>query len=213
MHATNGNGIVKSNSMVDVSMGESENDSDASPKKPASRGKTKGKKAPPTKRAKKDISDGESDFAADSEDEKPKKKARAPKAKAKAKVKKEDDDASDDDDDKPLVKKPAKRSVKDEDATSASTETKPKKARAKKEKTESSSQKKKKAKDGDGEEEEVYKWWEEDPNGDGSVKWNTLEHSGVLFPPPYEPLPSAVKMKYNGGLINAHSYDTRLSAL
>ncbi|KAF9029059.1 hypothetical protein BDZ89DRAFT_1112826 [Hymenopellis radicata] len=31
-----------------------------------------------------------------------------------------------------------------------------------------------------------------------SVKWNTLEHSGVLFPPPYEPLPSSVKMKYNG---------------
>ncbi|KAJ1547720.1 DNA topoisomerase 1 [Cladochytrium tenue] len=30
---------------------------------------------------------------------------------------------------------------------------------------------------------------------DGEVKWSTLEHNGVLFPPPYEP--HGVKMKYN----------------
>ncbi|KAI9611858.1 hypothetical protein KEM48_004365 [Puccinia striiformis f. sp. tritici PST-130] len=29
-------------------------------------------------------------------------------------------------------------------------------------------------------------------------KWKTLEHNGVLFPPDYEPLPSHVKMKYDG---------------
>ncbi|EGN99732.1 hypothetical protein SERLA73DRAFT_106466 [Serpula lacrymans var. lacrymans S7.3] len=47
--------------------------------------------------------------------------------------------------------------------------------------------------------EEVYRWWEaQQANGDGEEKWQTLEHSGVIFPPPYEPLPSHVKMKYNG---------------
>ncbi|QSL64191.1 hypothetical protein MERGE_000346 [Pneumocystis wakefieldiae] len=46
-------------------------------------------------------------------------------------------------------------------------------------------------------EEEDYKWWEQQ-QGDGTIKWKTLEHNGVLFPPPYEPLPSYVKMKYKG---------------
>ncbi|KAJ3222208.1 DNA topoisomerase 1 [Clydaea vesicula] len=48
---------------------------------------------------------------------------------------------------------------------------------------------------GEGEEEsEEYKWWLE--SVDDSVKWQTLEHSGPLFPPPYEP--HGVKMKYDG---------------
>jgi DNA topoisomerase-1 len=34
--------------------------------------------------------------------------------------------------------------------------------------------------------------------GDGSIKWETFEHNGVLFPPPYVPLPKDVKMKYDG---------------
>ena len=42
-----------------------------------------------------------------------------------------------------------------------------------------------------------FKWWEAD-NNDGSVKWNTLEHNGVMFPPPYVPLPKNIKMKYDG---------------
>lgn len=42
-----------------------------------------------------------------------------------------------------------------------------------------------------------YKWWEQGEN-DGSVKWTTLVHNGVLFPPPYVPLPKHVKMKYDG---------------
>lgn len=46
-------------------------------------------------------------------------------------------------------------------------------------------------------EAEMYKWWEENKDDD-SKKWTTLEHNGVLFPPDYEPLPSHVKMKYNG---------------
>jgi DNA topoisomerase IB len=45
--------------------------------------------------------------------------------------------------------------------------------------------------------DEEYRWWEETQN-DGSVKWTTLEHNGVLFPPPYEPLPENIKMKYDG---------------
>ena len=49
-------------------------------------------------------------------------------------------------------------------------------------------------------EEEVFRWWDTpaDVEGDGSVKWKTLEHNGVLFPPPYQLLPKDVKMKYNG---------------
>ncbi|KAG0742352.1 hypothetical protein G6F58_005853 [Rhizopus delemar] len=50
------------------------------------------------------------------------------------------------------------------------------------------------------EEKDIYKWWEEqDQSGiaeDDSIKWTTLEHNGVLFPPEYEP--HNVKMKYDG---------------
>ncbi len=66
------------------------------------------------------------------------------------------------------------------------------------------------------EEEILYKWWEkneagnegaegegeapthEDIHGDGTKKWTTLRHEGVLFPPPYTPLPSTVKFHYDG---------------
>ena len=47
-------------------------------------------------------------------------------------------------------------------------------------------------------EEEQYRWWENLGNGDGTIKWTTLEHAGVVFPPPYEPLPKNVKMRYDG---------------
>ncbi|KAK9463533.1 uncharacterized protein V1516DRAFT_661662 [Lipomyces oligophaga] len=53
----------------------------------------------------------------------------------------------------------------------------------------------------DEDEDETYKWWEAEQN-DGTVKWNTLEHKGVLFPPPYEPLPAHVKLKYDGKPVN-----------
>lgn len=46
--------------------------------------------------------------------------------------------------------------------------------------------------------EEEYQWWETMQENDGTQKWTTLEHNGVLFPPPYEPLPKNVKMKYDG---------------
>ncbi|KAI2788995.1 DNA topoisomerase 1 [Penicillium oxalicum] len=54
----------------------------------------------------------------------------------------------------------------------------------------------------DGEEE--YRWWEDPTKGDGTKKWTTLEHNGVVFPPPYEPLPQNVKMKYDGVPVTLH---------
>ena len=48
------------------------------------------------------------------------------------------------------------------------------------------------------EEEEEYRWWEDPSKGDGTTKWTTLEHNGVVFPPPYERLPTNVKMRYDG---------------
>lgn len=66
--------------------------------------------------------------------------------------------------------------------------------------------KKVKAKKEEEEAEEIHRWWEEDALGDGSQKWRTLEHQGVLFPPSYEPLPRHVKMLYNGKPLLAHSF-------
>ncbi|GAA5912064.1 hypothetical protein JCM5296_001356 [Sporobolomyces johnsonii] len=63
------------------------------------------------------------------------------------------------------------------------------KGKAKKEKDEES-----KAEGAEASEDEVYKWWENQDNGE--QKWKTLEHNGVLFPPEYEP--HGVKMKYDG---------------
>lgn len=48
-------------------------------------------------------------------------------------------------------------------------------------------------------EEEEYKWWEEDKS-DNSVKWETLEHNGPLFPPPYQP--HGVPMIYDGQTVH-----------
>ena len=56
----------------------------------------------------------------------------------------------------------------------------------------------------EGEEGEEYRWWDAPKKEDDSVKWNTLEHSGVLFPPPHEPLPQKVKLYYDGQPVNLH---------
>ncbi|KAK5773893.1 hypothetical protein RI543_004791 [Arxiozyma heterogenica] len=47
------------------------------------------------------------------------------------------------------------------------------------------------------EEEKEYKWWENQNNND-EIKWHSLKHNGVMFPPDYEPLPSHVKLYYDG---------------
>ncbi|KAL9556926.1 hypothetical protein MBANPS3_001637 [Mucor bainieri] len=52
----------------------------------------------------------------------------------------------------------------------------------------------------DAEDPDFYKWWEEEQTNeiesDDSVKWTTLQHNGVMFPPEY--VPHGVKMKYDG---------------
>ncbi|QDS67785.1 hypothetical protein FKW77_006614 [Venturia effusa] len=53
-------------------------------------------------------------------------------------------------------------------------------------------------------EEEEYRWWENQDKGDGSVKWTTLQHNGVVFPPAYQPLPKHVKLYYDGKPVNLH---------
>ncbi|KAI9489240.1 hypothetical protein BDB00DRAFT_844483 [Zychaea mexicana] len=99
--------------------------------------------------------------------------------------------SDDEEDAKPLAKR-GKVKVKAEPTTaSSSSSSSAKKAKVKKE------EKKK-------EDEDIYKWWEasssaggdKDEEADGSIKWTTLQHNGVLFPPVYEP--HGVKMKYDG---------------
>jgi len=123
------------------------------------------------------------------EDDEPlvKKKKSVVKKEAPAKkIKKEDSD-----DDVPLTqkvsaKKASSRIKKEEIASPA----KKGKAKAKAEQT---------AEDEEAEgEEEQYRWWDDPTKGDGTIKWTTLEHNGVVFPPPYEPLPKNVKMYYDG---------------
>lgn len=57
---------------------------------------------------------------------------------------------------------------------------------------------------GEDEEDEEHRWWEAAKKEDDSVKWTTLEHNGVIFAPPYEPLPKNVKLYYDGKPVNLH---------
>ena len=48
---------------------------------------------------------------------------------------------------------------------------------------------------GEEETEGAYKRWVESPDQNVvTQKWTTLEHNVVIFPPPYQPLPSNVKI-------------------
>ncbi|EXJ77946.1 DNA topoisomerase I [Capronia epimyces CBS 606.96] len=122
------------------------------------------------------------------ESQKPNKKAPAAK-----KVKKEEST----DDDKPLAKR-AQAVVKGK-KVKAESSTPVKKSTSK-------SVKKEETVDPEDEEEEEddVKWWEDPTKGDGTNKWETLQHNGVIFPPPYQPLPVHVKMKYDGVPISLH---------
>ena len=87
-----------------------------------------------------------------------------------------------DDDDVPLSKKAPAAKIK--------TEASKKPPKVKKEET---------AQDAEADrEEEEYRWWEGPTKGDGTKKWETLQHQGVIFPPPYEPLPNSVRLLYEG---------------
>ncbi|KAJ9643285.1 DNA topoisomerase 1 [Knufia peltigerae] len=110
------------------------------------------------------------------------------------KVKKEDSS----DDDKPLARKVSAATFKKVKAESSTPGKKPAtKAKAvKKEETADP--------EDDEDENDEVKWWEDPTKGDGTNKWETLEHNGVVFPPPYEPLPGHVKLKYDGTPIHLH---------
>ncbi|CAL3963968.1 unnamed protein product [Diplocarpon coronariae] len=122
------------------------------------------------------------------------KKIRAKESKAKAKPQKSNGAASakksngvkkeESDSDVALAKKaPAKKSsgkIKKEDATPI------KKAKSVEKQ------------DSEEEQEEVHRWWDAPKKEDDSIKWETLQHNGVIFPPEYEPLPKHVKLLYDG---------------
>ncbi|CAK7240939.1 MAG: DNA topoisomerase 1 [Sporothrix thermara] len=52
--------------------------------------------------------------------------------------------------------------------------------------------------------EEEYRWWDAPKKEDDSIKWTTLEHAGVVFPPPYQPLPKHVRLYYDGIPLELH---------
>ncbi|KAJ6586965.1 DNA topoisomerase I [Mycena vulgaris] len=190
-----GKGKGKSNvSKAELSDDEYAEDDDAPTRKRAAPNKDKAK--PAKKKLKQ-----ETPTASGSDDDKPiaAKKSSAPR-KRKVKV---ESDADSSGDDQPIAKKPVKKprasKVKKEESASEEELTKPQKPSKKVKKEEANgSPTKARGKKKEEEEEEVFRWWDADANGDGSVKWQTLEHSGVIFPGPYEPLPAHVKMKYNG---------------
>jgi DNA topoisomerase-1 len=92
---------------------------------------------------------------------------------------------------KATVKKTTKAKVKAEPTTPA------KKGKAK---TQAETEQDQQAAD----EEEEYRWWENTAKGDGTKKWSTLEHNGVVFPPEYQPLPKNVKLVYDGVPVTLH---------
>jgi hypothetical protein len=167
------------------------------------------KPAPKRSRKSKAADDGSDDY--ESEDDKP-------LAKAKAK-KKEEKDSGDKPKKKKKQPKPEPRSSEDEKplANGKATPKKPSAAAKRKSMKEESATPSKngmKGEDEEGgmnaEEAEEYKWWLEEQQ-DGTKKWTTLEHNGVLFPPAYEP--HRVKMKYDGASSVASRLDSNAQEL
>ncbi|KAL7798106.1 hypothetical protein V8C37DRAFT_368688 [Trichoderma ceciliae] len=78
---------------------------------------------------------------------------------------------------------------------SASTLAKGKKATPAKDTKDTKMSKSKEASEDD---EEGFEWWNAPKREDDSIKWQHLEHNGVLFAPEYEPLPKHIKMYYDG---------------
>ena len=101
------------------------------------------------------------------------------------------------DSDVPLTKtrKPASKPVSKQAKSAAAT---PKKS------TPKAAAKEESMEPGEDDEEEEYRWWDAPKKEDDSVKWNTLEHAGVLFPPAYEPLPKNIRLHYDGIPVELH---------
>ena len=132
----------------------------------------KSKKAASKKAVKKEESDSE-------EDVKPKKRKSNGTASAKKStgVKKEESDS-----DAPLAKKKATAKK----TNGVKKEASPTKKKGKKEEASEEP------------ENEVYRWWDAPKKEDDSIKWDTLQHNGVIFAPEYEPLPKSIKLLYDG---------------
>jgi DNA topoisomerase I len=116
------------------------------------------------------------------------------KAEKTKKVKKEESS----DDDKPLKKTKPAASAKGKSTVKTESPA-PKKAAGKK-----AIKKEETEEPEEDDEEEGTNWWDDPTKGDGTNKWETLQHSGVVFPPAYEPLPKHVKMKYDGVSLTLH---------
>lgn len=105
-------------------------------------------------------------------------------------VKKEESD-----DDKPLAHKALKKAAKSKAKSEVESETSsPVKKGSKGKGSKVDTEQDKEAE----EEEEEYQWWNDPTKGDGTIKWTTLQHGGVVFPPAYEPLPKNVQLRYDG---------------
>lgn len=196
--SANGKGKAKSN-VSKAELSDDEYADDDAPKRKRAAG-NKEKSKPAKKKAKQDAP-----AASGSDDDDKPIAAKKPSAPRKRKVKVESDADSSDDDQpiakKPAAKKPRASKVKKEEPASGKELPKAQNSSGKVKEDANGSPVKgkgKKKEKKEEEEEEVFRWWDADANGDDSVKWQTLEHNGVIFPPPYEPLPTNVKMKYNG---------------
>lgn len=146
------------------------------------------------------------------------KEAKAIRTKEKAAPKRKTKVESDSDDDIPLAKKKApakkangvKKEESDSDAplskrpTAKKAQAKPAVGAAKKGKAKVKSEAEEQQDEDADQEEDEYRWWEDTAKGDGTKKWDTLEHNGVIFPPEYEPLPKHVKLVYDGVPVSLH---------
>ena len=97
------------------------------------------------------------------------------------------------DDDVPPAKVPAKKVKAEPKPTQAPSAKKDAKKAVKEEDLEE---------EREDDEEEEYRWWEDPTKGDGTKKWTTLQHNGVVFPPPFERLPKNARMLYDGVPVN-----------
>ncbi|SPN96950.1 probable DNA topoisomerase 1 [Cephalotrichum gorgonifer] len=172
----------------------SDDDSDDAPlRKTAKKSSSTPAKAkkPPVKKAVKDETDSEDDVPL----AKPAAKRRSLGTPASSKktngVKKADSDS-----DVPMKKVAPKKAAPKKAAPAASAKGATSKAKA--------AAVKKDASEAPEEEEEEFEWWNAPKNEDDSIKWTTLEHNGVLFPPEYTPLPARVKLLYDGTPVKLH---------
>ncbi|KAI0316248.1 hypothetical protein OF83DRAFT_1164425 [Amylostereum chailletii] len=189
---TNGKGKLS------AAIWDSESDSDDTPLGSQLASSSRGGTTPASP-AKRKVKKEESEEEFGDSEREPATPKKAP-AKKRRKVKEESDE------EKPPKKRAPKRAKKEEPGSETDVPQPKKRGRAKKEGGGEDSKKGKTKKEKEREEEEEkFRWWEKQQDemlGDGSQKWTTLEHNGVIFPPPYEPLPENVKMKYNGKPVN-----------